>query len=354
MLCPKCGMQIKDDDIFCAYCGETITPGAPVQPAVPNNNAVQPPYTAANAPVPPQYNAPPPYPQQQPYTTPQPPPGGGKKGGLIAVIVALSVLLAAALVVVIILLAKKDGGDDSSTTSDSTNAVVTTEEDETEPVTTSRRTTSATEPETEPDTEEETTTTTAVTEPETTTTVTTTKQGSISDDAAAQAEASFYSTRDLPTVDEFNWCAGQFGLIKEAPGYAEPITNPLALTGGWKAMLVYEENPQTGYIDREIDNFEIFFEGNRVTVSIDWYLYLPAYSEITPIDPSDTLITQLRGAVNGTTIDATGTVNSTDGVETGTLTLHLDSFWRSDGKQYGVGTLYLPNGSPTYVALVRK
>lgn len=356
MLCPKCGMQIKDDDVFCAYCGETITQGAP------GNAPVQPPQYAAPAepvpPPPPPYNAPPPevpsYPQPAPYPARQPAPGGGKKGGLIAIIIALSVLLAAALGIMIFLLAKKNGGG-SSSDSASDNAVVTTASDEQTATTTKKRTTVTTEPETEeetePDTEAETTTTTTTTTttvPETTTKVTTLKQAALSDDAAAQAEASFYSTRDLPTADEFDWCAGQFGLIKEAPGYAERITNPLAITGGWKAMLIYENASNPDYIDREIDNFEIFLEGNRATVSIDWYLALPAYSEMYYIDESDTIITQLHGAVTGMSIDATGSIAN------GTLTLRIDDFWRADGKQYAVGTMYIPNGKTAYVALVRK
>lgn len=342
MLCPKCGMQIKDDDVFCAYCGETISTSAP------GNAPVQPPqYTAPAEPVPP-YVPPPVYqpPPEGPYSR-QPAPGGGKNGGLIAAVIALSVLLAAAIGVTIFLIAKKDSSGDSSTSSGSSAAVTT--DDEPASTTAEISITAATETETETETEKETITAVTTSETETTASkVTTTKQAVLSDDAAAQAEALFYSTRDLPTADEFDWCAGQFGLIRERPENAEAITNPLAITGGWKAMLIYEENPDTGYIDREIDNFEIFLEGNRATVSIDWYLYLPAYSESFLIDETDTIITQLHGAVTGMSIDAAGSI------ENGTITLRIDDFWRSNGKQYAVGTLYIPNGQTAYVALVRK
>ena len=342
MFCPKCGKQIKDDDIFCAYCGESITPVAPA-PANPEP-AQQTQFTPQNQAAPPPNNYA--YPQQPNVFTKS---GGKKNGGMIAIIVTLSVLLAAAVGGVIFLLAK-DSGDDSSSdkSSGSENAVVTSDTTEVETTAVTEETTSETEPTTESTvtTERTTTTTETTTVTETTTTETATEpETAISADSAAKAEAAAYSTNDRPTFAEFDWCAGQFGLVTDPPPNAEVIDNYYAAGGGWKSMIVYEDTTGAGPT-REIDNIEIFFDGNRVTLTVDWYYVEPPYSEAYYMDEGT--VTQFTGAVNGNVIHTAADVNGS------TVTIDLHSFWRADGKQYALGTLYLSDGSTNYLALVRK
>jgi flagellar basal body-associated protein FliL len=341
MFCPKCGKQIKDDDIFCAYCGESITPGAPA-PANPGP-AQQTPYTPPNQvpPTPNNYN----YPQQPNVFAKS---GGKKNGGMIAIIVTLSVLLAAAVGGVIFLLAKNSGDDSSSDkASESENAVVTSDTTEAETTAVTEETTSETEPTTKSTatTERTTTTTETTTVTETTTETATEPETAISADSAAKAEAAAYSTNDRPTFAEFDWCAGQFGLVTAPPPNAEVIDNYYATGGGWKSMIVYEDTTGAGPT-REIDNIEIFFDGNRVTLTVDWYYVEPPYSEAYYMDEGT--VTQFTGAVNGNVIHTAADVNGS------TVTIDLHSFWRADGKQYALGTLYLSDGSTNYLALVRK
>ena len=340
MFCPKCGKQIKDDDIFCAYCGESINPGAPVPP---NPGPVQQtPFTPPNQAAPTPDN----YPQQPNVFAKS---GGKKNGGMIAIIVTLSVLLAAAVGGVIFLLAKDSGDDSSSDKSGrSENAVVSSDATEAETTIVTEETTSETEPTTESTatTERTTTTTETTTVTETTTTERATEpETAISADSAAKAEAASYSTNDRPTFSEFDWCAGQFGLVTAPPPNAEVIDNYYATGGGWKSMTVYEDTTGVG-TTREIDNIDIFFDGNRVTMTVDWYYVEPPYSEAYYMDEGS--VTQFTGAVNGSVIHTAADVNGS------TVTIDLYSFWRADGKQYALGTLYLPDGSSNYLALVRK
>ncbi len=347
MFCPKCGKKIKDDDIFCAYCGETMTPVKPSAQAAANTVSVQQAPSASS-----NQSAPNPF-YQQPVNTPSDPSsnvftqnGGGKKnGGMIAIIIILSFLLAAAVGGLIFLLVKNNEDDSSSdkssrsqkaaVTSDTIEAENTTVKEETEEVTTSTVTTEAA-----------TTTEVTTTEAETTTTIAATEQiENISDDSAAKGEASAYSTHDRPNFDEFDWCAGQYGLVSAPPPNADLIDNYYAIGGGWKSMIIYEDTTGDG-TTREIDNIDIFFDGNRVTLSVDWYYVEPPYSEAYYMDEGS--VTQFSGAVNGDVIHAAADVNGS------TVTIDLYSFWRADGKQYGLGTLYLPDGTANYLALIRK
>ncbi len=346
MLCPKCGKTINDDDVFCAYCGETISQTQPAQAPVP-----VPPYV--QTPVPPPVQPPvPPVNYGQHYPQPAPsgrPPKNGGKGPLIAVSV-LAALLAAALIALIIILVRKSDKNDDSSSAGTAMTVNTEAETSTEPEATANSSTTAAETETEPDV---TTASEITTAPETTAEptkpetepVTTEPQGGLSDDTAAQNEALFYSTRNRPTFAEFEWCAGQYGLVTEPSPNAETINNYLATGGGWKAMIIYEDTTGIGPT-RELDNFEIFFDGNRVTLAIDWYYAEPPYSEAYYYEDAD--ITQFTGSVNGSTIHTSVEISGD------IVTIDLYSFWREDGRQYGLGTLYLPDGSINYIALVRK
>lgn len=349
MFCPKCGKQINDNDIFCAYCGETMIPGDPgTMPAA--DQISSPP---ANQPQPAPSYAQHPQPFSQPY------PVKKKKGGAAAIIIALSVLLAAAVGGIIFLIVSNSDDDDADSTSRKSSSTAettdteeedttfTTEETATETETTAQ-TTTTTEETTATTTETTsvtTTETTAAATSETTTTVTTEPPAPISDDSAAKSEASAYSTRNRPTFDEFDWCYGQNGLIMSPPQGADMIDNYFATGGGWKSMLIYEDNEGIG-ATREIDNIELFFDGNRVTLSVDWYYVEPPYSEPYYLD--DGTITQFTGSVNGTVIHTAADLNGE------TVTIDLYYFWRDNGKQYAIGALYLPDGSSNYLALVRK
>lgn len=339
MFCPKCGKQINDDDIFCAYCGESINDEQPTPPPQP---------------VPP----PSPY-QNNPFANPAPNPPSGqpkrKSKGLIAAVVILSVLLLTAIGVVIFMIVKGDDDDDdegsgkskssgaSSSMSDegnetessmTTSSATTTTSETTTSETTTESTTTTT---TETTTTSETTTTTSTTVTTTVPVQTTPPDNGLSDDTAAMNEAMFYSTNERPRFEEFEWCYGQNGLITTPPEGASAITNPLGFSGGWKAMIVYND----GSYMREIDNFNIMIDGSNASISVDWYYFEVPNSE--PGYMGDSEDTLFNGVLSGNGIVVEGLAQIT-----------INEFWRADGKEYAVGSMYIPTGTSAYVALVRK
>ena len=342
MFCPKCGKQINDDDIFCAYCGETIVPDDPgtMLASDPAADKIYSPQANQSQPAPSYAQHPQPF--SQPY------PVKKKKGGAAAIIITLSVLLAAAIGGIIFLIVSNSDGDDPDRASRKNSSIAETtdaEEEDSSFATEATTTETGTSTQTTTTTEETTSVTTETTAVTTTEITTTEPPAPISDDSAAKAEAAAYSTQDRPTFAEFDWCYGQNGLIMSPPQGADLIDNYFATGGGWKSMLIYEDTEGIG-ATREIDNIELFFDGNRVTLSVDWYYVEPPYSEAYYMDEGT--VTQFSGAVNGSVIHTAADVNGS------TVTIDLYSFWRVDGKQYALGTLYLPDGTSNYLALVRK
>ena len=340
MFCPKCGKQINDDDIFCGYCGETIVPDDPgtMLASDPAADKIYSPQAKQSQPAPSYAQHPQPF--SQPY------PVKKKKGGAAAIIITLSVLLAAAIGGIIFLIVSNSDDDDPDRASRKSSSIAeTTDAEEEDTSFAAEATTTETGTSTQTTTEETTSTTTETTAVTTTEMTTTEPPASISDDSAAKAEAAAYSTQDRPIFAEFDWCYGQNGLIMSPPQGADLIDNYFAAGGGWKSMLIYEDTEGIG-ATREIDNIELFFDGNRVTLSVDWYYVEPPYSEAYYMDEGT--VTQFSGAVNGSVIHTAADVNGS------TVTIDLYSFWRFDGKQYALGTLYLPDGTSNYLALVRK
>ncbi len=342
MFCPKCGKQINDDDIFCTYCGETIVPDDPgtMLASDPAADKIYSPQANQSQPAP-SY-------AQHPQPFPQPYPVKKKKGGAAAIIITLSVLLAAAIGGIIFLIVSNSYDDETDRASRKNSSIAETtdaEEEDSSFATEATTTETGTSTQTTTTTEETTSVTTETTAVTTTEITTTEPPAPISDDSAAKAEAAAYSTQDRPTFAEFDWCYGQNGLIMSPPQGADLIDNYFATGGGWKSMLIYEDTEGIG-ATREIDNIELFFNGNRVTLSVDWYYVEPPYSEAYYMDEGT--VTQFSGAVNGSVIHTAADVNGS------TVTIDLYSFWRVDGKQYALGTLYLPDGTSNYLALVRK
>ena len=182
--------------------------------------------------------------------------------------------------------------------------------------------------------------------PETTAPPATTKsaeQQQVDADNEAYSEAMSYDTSARPSFDEFEWCYGQYGLTYIPPDNADMITNPLGFCGSWKAMIVYNPTNTSGSFQRELDNVIIGVNGDAVDLTIDWYYFEEPFSESYDMsDSPDTLF--LGNAYDGSVV-----VSSTDyGV-----TIALTYFWKADGKEYALGTIATPDGIPAYIAMVR-
>ncbi|MBR3446876.1 MAG: zinc-ribbon domain-containing protein [Oscillospiraceae bacterium] len=319
MFCRNCGQPIRDGASFCSNCGEAAqkASGQPQQPN-PQPRYPQQPYQNPNfrqnpAPV---YAAP----QQQ---------SGSHNGLLIVIIVLLSLLVLIGIILLFVkpgYLLQRDGGNSEVLTAESTAAP------------------------SQPDSSS-----TAPSQPDGSSTAPSAETEPIPQNDAAVPESTpdypqeliggnnpwMYSTNERPTMQEFEWCIGQFGFIRQTPEGADMISDVQGYTGGWKAMIIYNPDDPDGYFTRELDNIYISVDdSNLVQLTIDWYLLAPDFSEIT--NEEDMEDTDFSGAVTNTGISANGPA-----------LISIDNFWNGDGKQYAVGSMTLQNGSNAYIAMVR-
>ncbi len=344
MFCPKCGKQLKDDDVFCYNCGSTIAK----KPAPPRQSAPQTYQQPVQQPY--QQTA-----YQQPYQQPIPPAPQAappqKKGIHPAAVFLITMLIGGAAIAAVALFyrpgylvnrddddgGKKKSKSDSSVSVVDESAAVTVTEPETAPPETTA--------ETATQTEETTTTTTTVTTAETETTTTTTaatkseEEIKAEENAAALAEAFEYSTYERPAFDQFEWCYGQNGMIKDVPEGAEELSNPFSWSGGWKCMVIYENSNDT--FVREIDNADInVYEDGSADLTMDWY-YIEVNNE--PLSEETMEDTIFSGGVKKGKLVVTGS---------GKITMkHL---WKENGAEYAVGDFMLPDGTTVYIAMTRR
>ena len=364
MFCPKCGNELNDNAKFCGKCGTTLNgeqppAGRPETPAVP-------------APV---QTAP------EPSKTGQP----ERSKAVIVSVTAFSLILilTGAFLMFIkpgFLLSKDDssssvsaaddgekannwvtgpsyipdstGGDTAGgNESSAAEADVTTAAPESseETVTeTTAATTAVTEKVTTETTTEATTqaTTEATTEaPPVTTDESPAENGNGEKEKEKEREklieqAMENSTYERPSFDEFEWCYGQSGLVSDPPAGAEVISYPEGYAGGWKAMVIYNNGTDGDPMMRELDNIDINFENDKVTLTIDWYHMEIAGSE--SFNEEDQEDTTFVGRVTDAGIYASGAAEIT--------VYHL---WKADGMEYAVGVITTSDGSPAYLAMVR-
>ena len=361
MFCRNCGQQINPGASFCGSCGEPVskTPEAnagqskqPVTPA--SQTPITPP--AQNPQTPPRQNQQPyqapPTPQpgypQQPYQNqqfrqnaapvyaapPQPPQSQSNSVLLIIVIVILFFLVAAAGILLFIkpgYLLHRDNGSSGIQTMSETQISVQSESGSTltasETVTTAQIVSE--------------TAAAAQTEPDGAVVITDYPQDLIGGYDPSEDASRLYSTSQRPSFNEFEWCYGQFGFIREAPEGANYIASVKDYNGGWKAMIIYNPDDPNGIFTRELDNVIITVDDNNlVQVVIDWYLLAPDYSEISYLDDMEDSV--FNGSVTNTGISANGPA-----------LINIDNFWNNNGKQYATGFLTTQDGTNAFLALVR-
>ena len=308
MICPNCGKQINDGDLFCAYCRQrvgsqpvqqTIQP-VYVQPEQPVNN-MDPNQTGNAQSVQSAY-------QQNSAAKEQHP----------AAVFFTTLLVGGVLIASFIMFIKPgymlgrdnddsssrkkksdssvsavevkadekagktttkkspDGDDESSSgdvvTTAGTTKKTTATDDPIETATATTKTTTsssatATTKTTTKSTADNTTTTAAPSNP------TTTTAAPKSDDDIAKEEAANYSTDEKPSFSDFEWCYGQFGLVQDPPNNVEYLMQPGSWTGGWKCMIVYSTSENGGQYIREINNVYIGIEDTSISMTVKHYIY---------------------------------------------------------------------------------
>lgn len=148
------------------------------------------------------------------------------------------------------------------------------------------------------------------------------------------------STEERPDLGDFLWYTEDV-LYNGVPSDANIIDNIGPLTGSWKALIIYDPNNEHNSSAMEFLNIALAGAAESLSLTLDWY--------------------QIFWANEGESFDET---DMEDGVflgkwENGGLwasgagTIRLTQFYKQSGKQYAVGTMDTPDGTPALVALVR-
>ncbi len=148
------------------------------------------------------------------------------------------------------------------------------------------------------------------------------------------------STEERPDLQDFLWYTEDV-TYDGVPSDANIIDNIGQLTGSWKALIIYDPNNEYDAGAMEFLNVALAGAAESLSLTLDWY--------------------QIFWANEGDSFDET---DMEDGVflgkwENGSLwasgagTIHLTQFYELNGKQYAVGTMDTPDGTPALVALVR-
>ncbi len=148
------------------------------------------------------------------------------------------------------------------------------------------------------------------------------------------------STEERPDLEDFLWYTEDV-VYDGVPSDANIIDNIGPLTGGWKALIIYDPDNEYDAGAMEFLNIVLAGTAESLSLTLDWY--------------------QIFWANEGESFDET---DMEDGVfsgkwENGGLwasgagTIRLTQFYEKNGKQYAVGTMDTPDGIPALVALVR-
>ncbi len=148
------------------------------------------------------------------------------------------------------------------------------------------------------------------------------------------------STEECPDLEDFLWCTEDV-VYNGAPNDADAITSLDRLTGGCKALIIYDPNNEYDAGAMEFLNVALAGTVESLSLTLDWY--------------------QIFWANDGESFDET---DMEDGVfsgkwessglwASGAGTIRLTQFYEQNGKQHAVGTMDTPDGIPALVALVR-
>lgn len=154
------------------------------------------------------------------------------------------------------------------------------------------------------------------------------------------AEGAALSTEERPDLEDFLWYV-EGVLYDGIPAEAASIAELGAVTGGWKALIIYDPDNTHDSSAMELLNLNILGPADNVNLTLDWYLifWLDESESFDETDMEDSTFTGIWE--NG------GLLAS------GAGTLRLTDFYTQNGKQFAIGTMDTPDGIPAYVALVR-
>lgn len=148
------------------------------------------------------------------------------------------------------------------------------------------------------------------------------------------------STEKRPDLADFLWYTEEVAY-DGLPSDANIIDNIGSLTGSWKALIIYDPNNEYDAGAMEFLNVSLTGTAESLTLTLDWYQIFLA-NEGESVDETDIEDSVFMGKWENGDLWASGPG-----------TIHLAQFYELNGKQYAVGTMDTPDGTPALMALVR-
>ena len=148
------------------------------------------------------------------------------------------------------------------------------------------------------------------------------------------------STEERPDLEDFLWYTEDVAY-DGVPSDANIIDSIDLLTGSWKALIVYDPNNEYDAGAMEFLNIALAGTAESLSLTLDWYQIFWA-NEGESFDESDMEDSVFLGKWETGGLWASGAG-----------TIRLTQFYELNGKQYAVGTMDTPDGTPALMALVR-
>lgn len=144
-----------------------------------------------------------------------------------------------------------------------------------------------------------------------------------------------------PSLSDFMWYFDDV-YWNGIPKNSSRLSDSAYLSGNWKIFIWFDHEKGSDTYWIEFGNVNLDFNGDNVNVIVNpCKLYPPSGAE--PLDLTNSGIDRYNGKFDGGVLNATGAGN-----------FHITNFYTlDDGKQYAVGSIDEPDGTPTVIALVR-
>jgi len=148
------------------------------------------------------------------------------------------------------------------------------------------------------------------------------------------------STEERPDLENFLWYTEDVAY-NGVPADANIIDNIGPLTGSWKALILYDPDNEYDAGAMEFLNIALAGTAESLSLTLDWYQIFWT-NEGESFDETDMEDSVFSGKWESGGLWASGAG-----------TIRLTQFYEQSGKQYAVGTMDTPDGTPALVALVR-
>ena len=148
------------------------------------------------------------------------------------------------------------------------------------------------------------------------------------------------STEERPDLEDFLWYTEDVAY-NGVPADANIIDDISSLTGSWKALIVYDPDNEYDAGAMEFLNIALAGTAESLSLTLDWYQIFWT-NEGESFDETDMEDSVFSGKWESGGLWASGAG-----------TIRLTQFYEQSGKQYAVGTMDTPDGTPALVALAR-